>query len=83
MVRAGGRLSQPKACPVDMYQLMNWCWQKSAKKRPNFAQLVVELTKFATADGVEAIRVRLFGRVLVLLFLLLFLLLLLLLLLPL
>ena len=59
VVRAGGRLSQPKDCPVEMYQLMNWCWQKSAKKRPNFSQLVTELTKFATADGIEPIRVRL------------------------
>lgn len=52
-VRAGGRLAIPKVCPKEMYQMMNWCWQKSVAKRPRFSQVIKELEKFTSNDGGE------------------------------
>ena len=33
----GNRLKKPKNCPVEMYSIMNDCWQTDPMERPTFA----------------------------------------------
>jgi len=38
-IKNGGRLTQPNACPGEIYQLMLDCWNWSANDRPSFTSI--------------------------------------------
>ena len=40
LVEKGERLSQPRRCPKDIYDVMYKCWAYNAHNRPTFAELV-------------------------------------------
>ncbi|XP_071804887.1 uncharacterized protein [Asterias amurensis] len=44
MLTTGYRLAKPRRCADEIYNLMLRCWQKDPNKRPNFDQILVDLT---------------------------------------
>jgi len=41
----GNRLPIPENCPPEVYILMNWCWQHTARDRPTFKEIHDELVR--------------------------------------
>ncbi|XP_033113435.1 fibroblast growth factor receptor-like [Anneissia japonica] len=41
----GKRMSQPYGCSLDIYHVMEGCWQFSPKKRPTFPDLVQDISR--------------------------------------
>ncbi|KAL3317981.1 Receptor tyrosine-protein kinase erbB-2 [Cichlidogyrus casuarinus] len=45
-VLAGGRLSQPDVCTIELYQVMLSCWDEDPKRRPSFQMLFEIFSRF-------------------------------------
>ena len=39
LLRQGERLGRPERCPIEMYSLIESCWQLEPQNRPLFAEL--------------------------------------------
>lgn len=42
VLEKGGRLDQPRDCPVELYQLMLSCWDMEEDRRPSFREVYTE-----------------------------------------
>lgn len=50
-IKAGKRLSCPRGCPINTYEIMKKCWEWEELKRPSFMQLLNEfLTDISYED---------------------------------
>jgi len=43
-ITGGGRLTQPKTCPDDVFELMQNCWKENPADRPNFETIFKQLS---------------------------------------
>ena len=44
-VKKGYRMNPPTNCPPPVYDVMRKCWEYESRKRPTFAELLIEMRK--------------------------------------
>ncbi|XP_054481620.1 platelet-derived growth factor receptor beta-like isoform X2 [Anoplopoma fimbria] len=49
-LQKGYRMSRPELAPLDMFDLMEQCWQQKPESRPGFSSLVVSVGNMLTDD---------------------------------
>uniref|UniRef100_A0A8C1PVC5 receptor protein-tyrosine kinase n=1 Tax=Cyprinus carpio TaxID=7962 RepID=A0A8C1PVC5_CYPCA len=54
MIQDGYRMSEPEFAPIEVYEVMRWCWSADPLKRPTFKKLVERTELLLTSDSCEA-----------------------------
>uniref|UniRef100_A0A9J7XEM0 receptor protein-tyrosine kinase n=1 Tax=Cyprinus carpio carpio TaxID=630221 RepID=A0A9J7XEM0_CYPCA len=55
MIQDGYRMSEPEFAPIEVYEVMRWCWSADPLKRPTFKKLV-ERTELLLSETTKHVR---------------------------